>query len=480
MARIRKNVWKLKPADKTLALYERAVAAMKAKPIADPTSWRYQAAIHEYRRASDPFAQRGDVLPPLAEQRRFWNQCQHGSWYFLSWHRMYLHHFETIVAAEVKKIAPTADWALPYWNYSDDGDPSARLLPPAFRSAKKADGTDNALFVPNRTAAANAGSPFADDADVALAGPLRERDFVSLSFGTGFGGPNTSFMHGGSLIGSVELAPHGSMHMAVGGLMQAFNTAALDPIFWLHHCNIDRLWQVWLDRDPVHVNPSSIWPTSVSFAFRSVSGAAVTMTSRQVVNTKAAPLSYSYDDTKDPLSASVAIVHPHAALAVAMAKKKKTPPEMAGATKKSFSLASGVVHATVAVKRRPAAFATAAATATAAGGVRRVFLNIEKLVSKDPAPSYDVYVNVPEGQLPQDNPHLFVGRLPMFGLVEASTKGPSSPGAGLHYALDITHLYAHLSALPGWDPNNLRVSFVPARGGEPVDVSVGRVSLYFE
>jgi tyrosinase len=475
LARIRKNVWKLKPSDKTLVLYEGAVAAMKRKPIADATSWRFQGAIHEYRRATDPFARRGEVLPSALDQRRFWNQCQHGSWYFLSWHRMYLHHFETIVAAEVKKIEPSFEWALPYWNYSDDGDPNARLLPPAFRSARKADGTENALFVGNRTPAANAGRQFADDADVALTGPLRERDFVSLSFGTGFGGPQTGFMHGGGLIGSVEAAPHGSMHMALSGFMGAFNTAALDPIFWLHHCNIDRLWQVWLDRDAAHTNPATVWPTSVSFAFRNVSGAAVTMTSRQVANTKAAPLSYSYDDTKDPLSAVASVLHPHAAAAMAK-KKSKTPPKMAGATKKSFSLASDVV--TTEFDTKPAA-AAAAATA-AVGGVQRVFLNIEKLMSKEPAPSYDVYVNVPKGQTPKDNPHLYVGRLPMFGLAEASSKTASSSGAGLHYALDITHLYAHLSSQPGWDPNNLRVSFVPARGAKPADVIVGRVSLYFE
>jgi len=478
VARIRKNVWKLKAGDKTLELYERAVAAMKRKPIADPTSWRFQAAIHEYRRANDPFARPGDVLPSAADQRRFWNQCQHGSWYFLPWHRMYLHHFETIVAAEVKKIDPAFEWALPYWNYSDAGDPNARLLPPAFRSARKADGTENALFVGNRTTAANAGRQFADDADVALAGPLRERDFVSVSFGTGFGGPQTAFMHGGGLTGSVELAPHGSMHMAVSGFMAAFNTAALDPIFWLHHCNVDRLWQVWLDRDAAHANPASVWPTSVSFAFRNVSGQAVTMTSRQVANTKAAPLSYSYDDTSDPLSAVASVLHPHAVAAMAQ-KKKKVPPKMAGATKKSFSLASEVVTAEVETKPGVAARAATAATA-AVRGVQRVFLNIEKLTSKEPAPSYDVYLNVPKGQTPKDNPHLFVGRLPMFGLVEASSKTASSSGAGLHYALDITHLYAHLSSQPGWDPNNLRISFVPARGADPADVSVGRVSLYFE
>ena len=471
MARVRKNVWKLKPTDKTLEWYERAVTAMKARPIAEATSWRYQAAIHEYNRATDPFRQSNDVLPTAGERQKYWTQCQHGSWYFLSWHRMYLYHFETIVAAEVEKLGGPADWALPYWNYSDDRDANARLLPTAFRSPKKNDGSDNALFVNTRTPDCNAGRQFADDSDVAIAGPLRERDFVSLSFGTGFGGPQTNFMHSGNLIGSLELTPHGNMHMAVGGLMQSFSTAALDPIFWLHHANIDRLWQVWLDRDASHANPTSTWGTKVKFAFRNAAGKAVTMSSQQVEKTSNAPLFYTYDDTSDPLAKTKL----GTVATVGGVKKKTTVQQMVGATKKSFMLDQREVNASLIAK--PEVGARAATKATAARESRRIFLNIEKIVSQEPAPSYDVYLNVPEGQDPRKHPQLFIGRLPMFGLLEASRKATSA-GRGLHYAFDVTHLYAHMSTLPGWNPTQLRVSFVPARGKAPAKVTVGRVSLY--
>jgi tyrosinase len=478
LARMRKNVWKLKATDKTLDWYERAITTMKAKPIADPTSWRFQGAIHEYVRQGDPLASAGDILPSSAEQKKYWNQCQHGSWFFLSWHRMYLHFFESIVGAEVVKLGGPSDWGLPYWNYSDAKDANARLLPAPFRSATKADGTTNALFVGTRTPDCNAGRPFADDADVAIANPLREPEFQSVNFGTGFGGPQTSFAHSGGLVGSVELAPHGSMHMAVGGWMQQFFTAALDPVFWLHHANIDRLWQVWLDRDTRHVNPAaSRWLTGVTFNFRDAAGKAVTMSSKQVLDTKAAPLSYSYEETGDPLTLALAIIHAPAG-ATMTKKAKKAPPQMVGATRSSFTLSSNVTHANFAAK--PKATAKRAAASATAGAMRRVFLNIEKLVSDEPAPSYDVYLNVPDGQDPKNHPNLFVGRLPMFGLVESSKKSATGSGSGLHYALDITNLYAHVSALPGWDPNNLRVSFVPARGQAPANVTVGRVSLYFE
>ena len=45
-------------------------------------------------------------------------------------------------------------------------------------------------------------------------------------------------------------------------------TAARDPIFFAHHCNIDRLWAEWLRRDPVnHKNPISAAWLGASFTF---------------------------------------------------------------------------------------------------------------------------------------------------------------------------------------------------------------------
>ena len=48
--------------------------------------------------------QPSDVLPSTAERQRFWGQCQHFSWFFLSWHRMYLFYFEQIVSATIEQL----------------------------------------------------------------------------------------------------------------------------------------------------------------------------------------------------------------------------------------------------------------------------------------------------------------------------------------------------------------------------------------
>ena len=59
----------------------------------------------------------------------------------------------------------------------------------------------------------------------------------------------TGFAHQGPAFGELEASaarpgarPGGRR---ASGLMTDPNTAALDPIFWLHHANIDRLWEVW-------------------------------------------------------------------------------------------------------------------------------------------------------------------------------------------------------------------------------------------
>jgi tyrosinase len=38
---------------------------------------------------------------------------------------------------------------------------------------------------------------------------------------------------------------HDQVHVWVGGDMQDVTTAAYDPLFFAHHCMIDRLWYLW-------------------------------------------------------------------------------------------------------------------------------------------------------------------------------------------------------------------------------------------
>lgn len=52
---------------------------------------------------------------------------------------------------------------------------------------------------------------------------------------------------------------HGSVHIWVGGTMSDASVSPADPVFWLHHANLDRLWWVWYQSPQGnHQNPALI------------------------------------------------------------------------------------------------------------------------------------------------------------------------------------------------------------------------------
>jgi tyrosinase len=49
---------------------------------------------------------------------------------------------------------------------------------------------------------------------------------------------------------------HGSVHIWVGGTMSDASVSPADPVFWMHHANLDRLWWVWYNSaQGNHQNP---------------------------------------------------------------------------------------------------------------------------------------------------------------------------------------------------------------------------------
>ena len=470
--RTRREVYSLPNGDQTLVWYARAVKVMKTRPITNPTSWRYQAAIHEYTQATDPLRVPGEALPSLANRTKFWTQCQHSSWYFLPWHRIYLHYFEEIVASVVKSLDGPADWTLPYWNYSLS-TATAKKVPPAFLQANF-EGAANPLLAP-RSGPASSGNIMAlqEDVDVDC---LLVSPFAGSALGgnTGFGGPQTAFNHGSGPNGALESVPHGSIHSRVGGWMGRFNTAGLDPLFYLHHANIDRLWQVWLDRDPANLNPTLNSWNSFKFAFHNASKAVVQLTPSQVVDTTSALLNYEYDDVNDPFATAM----------VQSVTDTVSNPEMAGATEAPITINDTPTTASLAVGTASSA-RTAERTVDDWAGA--IYLNIENIRGEAEAPSYAVYINLPAGADPENDPEAcrqyYAGLLPMFGLVESTQQDPNA--GGLHYALEVGSLIRRLNSAGNWNPDDLRVTFVPrhlddsAARVAATPVEVGRVSLYF-
>ncbi len=241
---IRKSIYSYSAAE--ITSLKAGIAAMKALPTSNPTSWNYQAAIHG---------------TTLSGSMPSWNSCAHGTQFFLSWHRMYLYFFERILRAK----SGNPNLTLPYWDYQTNA-----ALHPDYRNSA----AGNALYDASRSASINGGGSLPASISTSINTSLTNVPFNTFQ--------------------STLEGPHGSVHVSIGGNMGSVSTAGKDPCFWLHHTNIDRLWEVWLKKCKGRANPTTApWTTQV-FTFFDENGTAVNMTGSQVVNT-ASSLNYRYD-----------------------------------------------------------------------------------------------------------------------------------------------------------------------------------------
>jgi tyrosinase len=465
---VRRDILSLAPWDETVLWYARAIAAMQQRSIKEPTSWLYQAAIHGHE--------------PESERSQYWNQCQHGSSFFLPWHRGYIAWFEQTVAATIKQLKGPSSWALPYWNYSSKTETGARCLPRAFRERQMPDGEPNPLYIAERNPGVNEGDPVGDEEDVSLAA-LKQLVFEGPGQGgnTGFGGPATGFHHPAGRAGALEARPHNTIHVDVGGWMASFSTAARDPIFWLHHANIDRLWEIWR-KEPGRSDPSRREWLDFPFDLHNGEGAPIKFTPREMLKTTAPPLSYEYDElTIPPPTAAaarpVAVAASQADVPEQPPKPSQEPPEMVGATAQPLTLTTepGETELPISEPTGPIAQTLAAEPEAV-----RIYLNVENVLSERPAMSYGVYLNVPKGADPREHPDLLAGVLAPFGSERASRPDDPHGGTGLHFTFDVTHLVAEQRAAGTWNPNTARVAFVPrSKTPDPAPLEVGRVSLYY-
>jgi tyrosinase len=493
--------------------YAKGVAALQARALDDPTSWRFLAAIH----GIDGTLWRGfgalaatDRIPTAAVQRTYWQQCQHGSWYFLPWHRGYLAAFEAIVRAAVVAQGGPADWALPYWNYLNLGESD---LPAEFGTPDWPGAGTNPLFVPQRYGPHGDGkvTVIQELLDVnALADP----DFTGVSSGgsPGFGGIDTAFSHGGAVHGRLEKQPHDIVHVLVGGyrgqdltagaevdrrrpgVMTDPDSAGLDPIFWLHHANIDRLWETWRAGPPVGADPQDAdWltgPRDRAFAAPRPDGTQWTYSADDV---DLAALRYEYDDLS-PGSAVVAPPTPAdrrerlrtAAPAPARAEREEEAVaserdiELVGANSTELAVVGARVDTTVSVD--PEAGARVGASLAAAERPDRVFLNLEDVRGLADGTILRVYVALPAGADPADHPERRAGTVGLFGVRKASLTDEEHAGRGLTFVLEITRIVDDLhldESVPGTLGDRVPVTILPLRP-VPADerLTIGRVSVF--
>jgi hypothetical protein len=249
----RKNVKNLTEDSQILKSYAKAIKAMRALGVDKQLSWCYQAAIHGRPGAGATFegtCGKGGAMDA-------WRTCQHYNSWFLPWHRMYIYWFERIV----RKMSGDESWALPYWDWEND-----KALPKPFQQGTAL----TELFIKGRNKTLNDGT-----ATVWEIG--RPEDFKKLVTDAN---ANKVFDPGTSPDFSdlLERGPHDLIHSRLGsapttdgsiGLMGRTSTTAEDPIFFLHHANIDRLWCRWLLLKDGRTDPlgNKAWGRDRKFTF---------------------------------------------------------------------------------------------------------------------------------------------------------------------------------------------------------------------
>eukprot|EP00803_Ostreobium_quekettii_P001087 evm.model.scf_853EXC.6 EVM.evm.TU.scf_853EXC.6 scf_853EXC:58036-60614(-) len=181
--------------------------------------------------------------------------CAHRAEHFPAWHRAYLTEFERALQAADRDLGGDGNVALPYWDWTDvdGGEVFPRVIrenfgepPEGLLAPRRASSGVPAVrqFYEQGYAAINGRS------DAEIAGRLRSARVFSevnraLEQEEHYRFANQS--EGGN--NSIE-APHGDVHVAVGFPMSSLMVAAFHPIFWLHHCNVDRFLSKYLELEP--------------------------------------------------------------------------------------------------------------------------------------------------------------------------------------------------------------------------------------
>lgn len=249
-ARVRRSASSLTATSDDVVAFGEGVRLMKRRR--DALSWERQRIIHA-------------------------TQARHGDSLFLPWHRLQLSHLERIIA----RLTGHTRFALPYWDYQSTpflpswtAQPGARLYEPQRSSGANTRDYNQARWAADRN--------FAD----------RRTDSPSRFLGLPLAAnqPRQS--------GSVEAYGHNWIHTLVGGLMGQIETATLDPVFWMHHANVDRFWDAWhRDRRPAY---PSWWTSRTLGGFIGDTGTGTgTWTVSRVLDTRA--LGYGYDMTAPPV-----------------------------------------------------------------------------------------------------------------------------------------------------------------------------------
>lgn len=194
------------------------------------------------------------MTPPTQSDRN----AAHSGPSFLPWHRYFLITLEGFLQQAVNDT----NFRIPYWDWNTDSElpnPSTspiwditnlgQFIGPAWpvRLAMNPTTGNLELLNPTRPLQRNLGAGGALPTRDQVRNVIRDQTVYDMS-------PFNSSSPGGARnpvegwIGAARI--HNNVHVWVGGDME-WSSSPNDPLFFLHHCNVDRIWAAWQEKHPM-------------------------------------------------------------------------------------------------------------------------------------------------------------------------------------------------------------------------------------
>ncbi|MQM23198.1 hypothetical protein Taro_056261 [Colocasia esculenta] len=477
--------------DVYIAKYERAVAIMKSLPSDHPHNFFRQANNHCLYCTGSYNQVNSTALFKI-----------HRSWLFFPWHRAFLYFHERILGRLIGDNA----FALSYWNWDA---PEGMVMPGLYTTGALNHTERDESHLPPQISDLNY------ECCVPVQEPAEEQVATNLAFmyhQMVSGAKKPELFLGCKLRsgtagacdgpGTVESAPHNTVHTWVGSErnperedMGAFYSAARDPLFFAHHANIDRLWQVWKELMGLQDQPDFDDPDwlETSFTFYDENLQLVRIKVRDCLDpTK---LGYTYEETAlrwldaRPKPA----VPPEVARGILMKRNDgdtsrltRTHVESVYATLEAFDPAGRALDATITAKvRRPdrSLLQQTLGEGRADGSEEEEVLVVYGIqVEGDKYAKFDVFVNLvaneeTAGPRSREFAGTFVNVPRGARRTEAKQEGDAGAGAPpkVTLKLGISELLQDLEA---GEDDSVWVSLVP-RGGSGARITVDGIRIEY-
>merc|ERR1712198_785646 len=203
----------------------------------DPNDWRSFINVANYHASPDMCKDDWDLAYPLGDGTR--PCCVHGNSIplFAPWHRLYMVQFESSWNS-----VSGQSLSLPYWDWTQVTDTPSGLPELAVNYAEWQNGPIKGGGITHR----NPGTYFKEPHHIQTLRNEVKHSFCQELY---------------IIYDVTNQKPHGKVHVRVGGSMAKVETAAYDPIFYLHHSFIDFQFAYWQELQTLRLQ-SEIAPVS--------------------------------------------------------------------------------------------------------------------------------------------------------------------------------------------------------------------------